>query len=225
MIKGILFDFDGTLSNRVESAYYMYRYLLHDMFPELNVHSAVFEGRVQRCMLWDEFGTINKRHVLEMIKKKWKEDLDVEHYVKVWYETFHLYQVEQPGAYDVLLELSKKYKLGIVTNGNGLTQGLKIDELDLRKYFDTVIVSGDFGSHKPSVDIYHQAAKDLGLEVEEIAFVGDTFDTDILGAIDVGMLPIWYCYEHLGVTVYPVPIVHNYEELKEMFLIDTEWNK
>lgn len=224
-IKGILFDFDGTLSNRIESAYMMYRYLLHDMFPEMDIHSSEFEGRVQRCMLWDEFGSINKRHVLNMIKKKWKEDLDVEHYVEVWYNTFHEFQVEQPNCYRVLQELSKHYKLGAVTNGNGKTQALKVDMLDFRKFFETVRISGDFGVHKPDPSIFLQAAKDLGLKPEEIAFVGDTFDTDITGAINAGMMPIWYCYEHKGVTLYPVKQVSDFLELEDMFIKDTSWNK
>ena len=43
MIKGILFDFDGTLSNRVESAYFMYRWMVHEMLPEMDVHDIEFE--------------------------------------------------------------------------------------------------------------------------------------------------------------------------------------
>lgn len=88
MIKGILFDFDGTLSNRVESAYFMYRWMVHEMLPEMDVHDIEFERIVQRCMLWDEYGTINKTHVLEMLKKHYVPDLDVETWKDKWYATF-----------------------------------------------------------------------------------------------------------------------------------------
>mgnify|MGYP003098048126 FL=1 len=49
MIKGILFDFDGTLSNRVESAYFMYRWMVHEMLPEMDVHDIEFESTRFRC--------------------------------------------------------------------------------------------------------------------------------------------------------------------------------
>ncbi|NCB34370.1 MAG: HAD family hydrolase, partial [Erysipelotrichia bacterium] len=99
MIKGILFDFDGTLSNRVESAYFMYRYLVHCLKPEMDIHSPEFEAVVQKCMLWDEFGTISKKHVLNKLKENFAPDMDVEKWAVDWYEIFPEYQVEQPDCY------------------------------------------------------------------------------------------------------------------------------
>ena len=95
----------------------------------------------------------------------------------------------------------------------------------MRKYFDTVIISGAFGAHKPDVSIYEKAARDLGLKCEEIAFIGDTFATDIVGAVRAGMMPIWYCYEHRGISLYEVKQVSNYDEIRDMFLVNTEWNR
>ena len=95
----------------------------------------------------------------------------------------------------------------------------------MRKYFDTVIISGAFGVHKPDVSIYEKAASNLGLKCEEIAFIGDTFATDIVGAVRAGMMPIWYCYEHRGISLYEVKQVSNYDEIRDMFLINTEWNQ
>lgn len=224
MIRGILFDFDGTLSLRYEAAYFMYRWCIHQIFPELDIHGIDFEAIVQRCMLWDQYGTVNKHYPFEMLKKVYKENLDVEWWVKRWYEVFHEFQTEMPEVYDVLDALSKRYRLGIVTNGDGKSQNAKIDVLDLRKYFVTVIASHDFGKDKPDVSIYEQAAKDLDLKCSEIAFIGDTFATDIVGAKKAGMLPIWFCYEHKGVTIYDVRQLESYEDMKDMFLVHTEWN-
>lgn len=224
MIKGILFDFDGTLSLRYEAAYFMYRWCLHQIFPEMDVHDIDFEAIIQRCLYWDQFGTVNKHYPFEMLKKHYKEDLDVEYWVKCWYQVFHEFQVEMPEVYDVLNQLSHTYKLGIVTNGDGPSQLAKVETLDLSKYFTTVIASGNFGVDKPDPRIYKQAAKDLGLKCEEIAFIGDTFATDIVGAKKVGMLPVWYCYEHKGITLADIKIVESYEDIRHMFLEDTSWN-
>ena len=224
VIKGILFDFDGTLSRRIEAAYFMYRWCMHQILPEMDVHSVEFEAVVQRCMLWDEYGTIRKSHVFEQVKKHYCPALDVDYWTNRWYEVFHEFQIEMPEVYEVLTDLKEKYKLGIVTNGSGASQNRKIDVLDLRKYFDTVIASGDFGKDKPDVSIYEQAAKDLGLECSEVAFVGDTFATDILGAVKAGMKPVWFCYERKCVTIYDVVQLKNYKEVREYFLENNGWN-
>lgn len=225
MIKGILFDFDGTLSYRVKSAYLMYRHMLHEIFPDMDVHSVDFEAKVQRCMLWDEYGSINKRHVLTMIQKKWKPDLDIEHYVKVWYDNFYRYQEAMPDSYEVLEKLKQHYKLGIVSNGPLDSQAIKIRQLDMYRYFDTVLISGEFGVAKPDPKIYQAAAEQLGLKCCEVAYVGDTFDTDILGAVRAGMMPLWFCYEHRSEAEYPMKQITSFRELEDMFLIHDEWNR
>ena len=89
--------------------------------------------------------------------------------------------------HDILTKLKQRYKLGCVTNGPASTQNAKIDRLGLRGFFDTVLVSETFGVKKPDKRIYEQAARDLNLECREIAFVGDTFCTDIVGAVRAGM--------------------------------------
>lgn len=225
MIKGILFDFDGTLSYRQIGAYRMYQWILHQIDPNLDVHSLQFETLVQKCMLWDEYGTINKLHVLNKIKENGYPDLDVDSFKTIWYEKFHDFQQAMPRSYEVLEKLKKKYKLGMVTNGEVTPQALKIDILDMRKYFETVIISKDFGKDKPDPSIYLQAASDLGLKPEEIAFIGDTFATDITGAIQAGMKPIWYCYEHRGVSDWDILQVSSFDEIEQLFLKDTSWNQ
>ena len=134
-VKAILFDFDGTLSNRVESAYRKYKSDVAELFKDLDPNGVELEAIVQRCMTWDEYGTINKRHVFEQLKKHYQLDFDVDRQVRKWYETFHLFQVLQNNCIEILGKLSEKYRLGIVTNGDVVSQNLKIDYLDLRKYF------------------------------------------------------------------------------------------
>ena len=51
MIKAILFDFDGTLSNRQMNAYLMYRDFLKPYFPDLN--EIEFEAVLQDALTFD----------------------------------------------------------------------------------------------------------------------------------------------------------------------------
>ena len=52
MIRGIIFDYDGTLSNRFESAYRMYRWMIEEI-SGMDPSSIDFEEIVQECLYWD----------------------------------------------------------------------------------------------------------------------------------------------------------------------------
>ncbi len=224
MIQGILFDYDGTLSARYESAYHMYRHIMQECRPDLDDESIEFESMVQRCMYWDEYGTAHKSYVLEQMKANYCPNLNVKQWEQRWRDEFYLYQVAMPGMLETLPELKKKYRIGIITNGDGPSQNRKIDTLGLRRYCHTVIASGDLGFSKPDPEIFLHAAEDLGLYTSEVAFIGDTFHTDVLGAYNAGMLPVWYCYERRTETLYDVKKVHDFEEIRDMFLVHDEWN-
>ena len=67
--------------------------------------------------------------------------------------------------------------------------------------------------------------EEMGLACEEIAFIGDTFWTDIYGALASGMKAVWLCYEKKTISAYPVTKIHEFEEVRTLFLGDTTWNK
>ncbi len=220
MIKAILFDYDGTLSNRIESAYKKYKADVIEIFPDLDPEGIELEAIVQRCMTWDEFGTIDKRHIYANLKKAYNLDIDVEEWVEKWYKTFHLYQVLQTDCKEILEKLSKKYRLGCITNGNSYTQHIKLDYTGLKDFFEVVLVSGDYKIHKPEKEIFLMASEKLGLKPEEIAFIGDTFATDILGAHRANMKPIWFFNDPLRYSDTNVTRIYSFHELLEAFQVD-----
>ena len=218
MIQAILFDFDGTLSKRYESAYRMYRRMIHGMLPTLDEDSMDFEAIVQRCMYWDEYGTVHKSYVVDNIEKNYAPDIDTDEWVKYWYAHFHECQIHMPGSLEALEKLQKRYRLGLVTNGNGESQMSKVKALNLEHFFEFSIASGDFGKHKPDPEIFLYAADQMRLKPDQIAFVGDTFATDILGAYKAGMLPVWFSYEKRTVSDMDVIQVTNFKEVEQFFL-------
>ena len=223
MIKGILFDFDCTLSARYISAYHLFRDVLKELRPDLDPKSIEFESIVQRCMIWDEYGSIKKDHCFSLLQKYYVPEMDVDEWKVRWDETFGDYQVLMPGVKKTLPLLKEKYKLGVLTNGNARYQKKKITHTKIEQYFDAIVATGDYGIHKPDPKIYEIAAEQMGLKPEEVAFIGDTFATDIYGAINAGMLPLWFEYEHKCIAEYPVKIVRSYDEIRHLFLEDTSW--
>ncbi|MNN54659.1 Pyrimidine 5'-nucleotidase YjjG [compost metagenome] len=91
---------------------------------------------------------------------------------------------------------SHGYKLGIITNGYSHLQHRKIDLLEIRHYFEEIIVSGDLGIKKPDERIYRIALERLGVSAEEAVIVGDHPVNDIWGAAQVGIRGVWLQRNH-----------------------------
>ena len=98
MIKGILFDYDGTISHRYLAAFEMYNWFLDQVDLTLKEDPIKKELILQKCLLWDQYGTINKRFILEQLKSKYYPSLNVEEMYVLWYDHFHEFQHFMPGA-------------------------------------------------------------------------------------------------------------------------------
>lgn len=83
----------------------------------------------------------------------------------------------------VLDSLKDHFQLLLLTNGSPDLQYTKLElSPELKRYFDHVIISGDFGIGKPDVSIFKHALHQLGVSNKEALMVGDNLNTDILGA-------------------------------------------
>jgi len=92
------------------------------------------------------------------------------------------------GAKEILNHLHGRYNLSIITNGFSESQYIKLKESGLEKYFDHVFISEEIGINKPDPAIFQYAANKSGAkEIRNCLMIGDTYQTDILGAISAGM--------------------------------------
>lgn len=94
------------------------------------------------------------------------------------------------GVEDTLHWLKLHFSLGMITNGPSKFQRKKIDHLGIAHYFDQIIVSGEFGEHKPNPSIFEFAVKSLETTVEQSVHIGDRPDSDIDGAQSIGITGI-----------------------------------
>lgn len=93
-----------------------------------------------------------------------------------------------PEAIDVLQQLHRKYKLGLVSNFGIPECGYELlDEFELKQFLDAVVISGVINRRKPSPEIFMAALKALGVEASETVFVGDSLTDDVQGSQNVGM--------------------------------------
>jgi len=82
---------------------------------------------------------------------------------------------------------------GIITNGFSRAQWNKVKSLHLEEWIPRshIIVSGDEGVRKPAPGIFKLAEQRFGLDMKDTWFIGDTYATDICGAIAAGWKSIW----------------------------------
>ena len=100
-----------------------------------------------------------------------------------------------PGTEEVLSTLRRRYRLGLLSNFTHPPAALSLmAKLDLEPFFDIILISGDLGYRKPHPSVFKELVAQLGVEENEIAFVGDDPDADINGALRSGLNPVWTTY-------------------------------
>ena len=97
-----------------------------------------------------------------------------------------------------------------------ILQRRKLELCGLADLFEVIVISGEFKAHKPDVEIFLEGARQLELPPEEIAFVGDTFFTDIIGAYRAGMQPIWIFANPGQQCQADLPRIYRIEELLDL---------
>lgn len=106
----------------------------------------------------------------------------------------HTLKIE-PGVKETLQELKERgYRLGLISNtvSPNVRDFLKGNGFD--DIFEFQIYSHEEGVKKPSKELFEKATKFLGLEPEECAYIGDTFDKDVAGARGAGWTAILMDY-------------------------------
>ena len=109
------------------------------------------------------------------------------------------FEYVQPEVFQLLKTL-RDMGLQIAIVSNCSSEEVKVlKDSEIYKYFDEVILSYEVHMKKPDPCIYEEAAKRLGVEVEECIFVGDGGSNELVGARNVGMKAIqakWYTNQY-----------------------------
>lgn len=102
-------------------------------------------------------------------------------------------QQRQPvaGALALLQALRPHYRLGIITNNRTAEQLDKLHFLGMADLVDVLITSEDVGVPKPDPRIFRAALHRLAAEPAKTVLVGDNWQADVLGALAVGIRPLW----------------------------------
>ncbi|MFP4089767.1 MAG: YjjG family noncanonical pyrimidine nucleotidase [Cyclobacteriaceae bacterium] len=97
-----------------------------------------------------------------------------------------------PHTHEVLGYLQDRYQLHILTNGFSDVQWIKLRSAGLSAYFKEIVTSDDAGFRKPQADIFHYSLRRISAECSECLMIGDNLETDMDGALGVGMDCIFF---------------------------------
>lgn len=153
-------------------------YLSFDRFFFPLMHGSKFASTAQRS-------TASKTSDLQLITAL-AEQLS-EDFLNMTTARFSLLE----GAEELVRYLAKKYPLTVVTNGFVEVQYEKFDKSGLRDCFAHIVLSEEVGCQKPNPRIFEEALLMNGLKAEEVVMIGDSWNSDIQGAINAGIDQIW----------------------------------
>lgn len=124
------------------------------------------------------------------------------------------------GAHELMAYLKKRgYRLHMTSNGFHEVQYKKLTSCGLKDNFDTIILSEDAGVNKPSPLYFDYAFKVSGADKETTLMIGDNMQTDIMGALGVGIDAMLFNRWNVVTDDYPQTPTFIVNSLKEVMTI------
>ena len=124
----------------------------------------------------------------------WKSDKeDIIPYDNLFWTIFWKNRRLLNGAINVL-RLCSEYEIpiAIITNGNPQIQFRTMIRLKLHNYIDIVLTPANVNEMKPSNTLFERAMAVLDVKPERVIMVGDSFSHDVMGAVNAGIVPVWF---------------------------------
>ena len=187
MTTAVYFDLDGTLCT--------YAVPFEEQFeaavsPYGESTDAAYEAYVDRLLhAIENCEPEPYRAAFDAAAAETELDAPVETLAREYRETELEASVVSPAAKRVVERAARNCPTGVLTNGDGDHQRSKLERHGLDEPVDEVIVSADVGAGKPDPRIFEVAKERL--PAEEYVFVGDSYETDVVGAREAGFHTVY----------------------------------
>jgi len=187
MLKAILFDLDNTLIDFIR----MKRKASNAAAKAMVRTGLKMDVKLAEKKLFDTYiKDIEGEHAFQDFLKAHNayDDRRLAAALNAYLTVKYTYLWPYPGVKRTLKKLKQKgLKIGIVTDAPRIKAFQRLDAMGIADYFDVVVGFEDTNEHKPSKEPFQEALRQLKLKPEEVIYVGDWPERDILGAKSVGM--------------------------------------
>ena len=100
--------------------------------------------------------------------------------------------VPYPGAIATLDAIRERgIPMALLTNGEAGNQRRSIDMHGLERYFDCIVIEGEFGTGKPDERVFRHALQVISCDPARTWMVGDNIEADIAPAVALGLHAVW----------------------------------
>lgn len=166
MIKAVIFDLDGVITDSKEIHYIVWSKFLKQkkgvIFTREEFNRRFGESNLK--IIHDYFGPVSKKQHLAFIKEK--ESM-------FFHESKNLKLI--PGALDFLKRLKKdKFLIGLGSSAPKFGIDFALNKFEIRKYFKAIAGEFEVKKHKPAPDVYLEVAKKLKVKPNECVVFEDT---------------------------------------------------
>jgi len=220
MIRGVTFDFGGTLAQGAFDRD-AFRNKFLDYLRSLGFSDREAQLNKARDRMLERLGRA-RSHDREIRLEDLYQDMLFElglhperevigHINQLYRDSFQTKMIE--GVEEVLKVLSERYKLAVISNAMSDVPRCALKKSGLERYFVAVVISRDLGIRKPDPEIFNFALNRLDVENDEAIHVGDSLEHDVKGARNAGMKTVWLKNDNGVLDIEPDYTIHSIEEL------------
>lgn len=223
MYKAVFLDVDDTLLNFSLCSQAALSKTLNEFNMEYNdTIYKLFYDIDNRLWLKQKQKLISVQDVLNLRFKQLFAYLNLDTDYIAFQSKFQIYLSKEhalePGAIEIIQYLNSKYKLYVASNGILTMQLSRLKLAGLLPYFSDLFVSDDIGYSKANVSFFNECLKRCNLQRNEILFVGDSLEADMMGANNSNIDACWYnpYYKVKNIDVKTHYMIENLLQLKNI---------
>ena len=184
MITCVVFDLDDTLYDEMD-------FVKSGYLEIANLLNATFG--VDKTLTYNRLIDL-----FELDRKRVLNRLCIELNIEISDALIELYRYHQPtislksDVIEILNELKISFKLGILTDGDSVTQWNKFRALGLQKHISAYVCTGELGEEfsKPHPRGYEEVAKKLDCSLEEMIYIGDNPNKDFYVSSELNIVTV-----------------------------------
>ncbi len=188
MLKGVIFDMDGVISD--SERYYV------DVKNDVLAHFGIYDVPYEYHMKF--VGTTHAFQWNQMSKDFHKEHISVEEYLDYFYPYKEEYFAKKDigairGVVDFINDVKAAgYPISVASSGTIDEIERMLKKLGLYEQFDAIASGWECKESKPAPDVYLLAAKKIGVEPESCLVIEDA-PNGAIGAKAAGMYCLGFC--------------------------------